>query len=42
MIIGTQLFLTGFIADLLARDSGTRRTVKFKETINLPGELEND
>jgi len=35
MIIGTQLFLTGFIADLLARDSGTRRAVKIKETLNI-------
>ena len=35
MIIGTQLFLTGFIADLVSRNNQTQRKYQIKSKINI-------
>jgi hypothetical protein len=35
MIMGTQLFLTGFIADLVSRNNLSRRNYQVKEKINV-------
>lgn len=35
MIIGTQLFLTGFIADMISRNSVSERTCQIKSKINI-------
>jgi hypothetical protein len=35
MLIGTQLFLAGFLGDLISRSSQNRNDYQIKETINL-------
>ena len=35
MLIGTQLFLAGFLGDLISRSSMNRNDYQIKETINL-------
>jgi hypothetical protein len=35
MIIGTQLFLSGFIGEMIARNSSERNDYKLEKTINL-------
>jgi ABC-type Co2+ transport system permease subunit len=35
MIIGTQLFLSGFIGELVSRNSAERNDYRFEEVINI-------
>ena len=35
MIIGTQLFLSGFLGELISRNSSERNDYKLEETVNL-------
>ena len=37
MILGTQLFLTGFIGELIARNSSRRNDYEIEEELNIPG-----
>ena len=37
IIIGTQLFLTGFIGEMISRNSEGRNTYNIKERLNLKG-----
>ena len=37
IIIGTQLFLTGFIGEMISRNSESRNTYNIKDRLNLKG-----
>lgn len=41
MILGTQLFLTGFVADLISRNSTTNKTYQIKSKLNVKSEKED-
>jgi len=41
MILGTQLFMTGFIADLISRNSTTNKVYQIKKKLNIQSENED-
>ena len=42
MILGTQLFLTGFVAELIGRNSPTRNSYLIEQELNFTSTNEND